>query len=166
MDIVATRLRALGGSVQLITEVGRGTAFTLTVPLTTAVQRVVLVGAGSGRFAIPFRMVREATRLGDDAGATLHQGGFSFRGRPMPYRDLRSAGGGSEATRTAASRHPVLILDVDEPGAAIGVDSLLGQHDVLLERLEAPETLPAWVSGATILGDGAPAFVVDPTALF
>src|SRR5262249_53348781 len=59
MDAVLTKLRSLGGAVELITRAGQGTAFELSVPLTTAIQRVLLVGVGDERLAFPFRLVRE-----------------------------------------------------------------------------------------------------------
>ena len=82
----------------------------------------------------------------------------------MPFVDLAGATGGQLGLPD--SRRPVLMLEWGARDGALGVDSLLGQHDVVLERIEAPASLPAWVTGATILGDGSPAFVVDPTALF
>ena len=165
MDVVVTKLRGLGGTVDVATVPGQGAEFSLTVPQTTAIQRALLVTSGGQRYAVPFRLVREATfhGLGGNDG-TIDPSGFSFRGRNMPYLDLRSLVG--PAAGTAPNRHPVLLLEWGERDAALGVDGLLGQHDLLLERIEAPATLPAWVSGATILGDGAPAFVVDPTAWF
>lgn len=165
MDVVVSKVRALGGRVELRTELGRGTEFEITVPLTTAVQRVLLVTANRERFAVPFRLVREAVLAGrGDDGRVTGDGEFSFRGRSLPYVDLGGATGGRPGSPTA--RRPVLMLEWGARDGALGVDSLLGQHDVLLERIEAPTTLPSWVSGATILGDGSPAFVLDPTALF
>jgi len=165
MDVVVNKVRLLGGRVELRSEVDRGTAFEITVPLTTAVQRVLLVVADRERYAVPFRLVREAvlTGRGDD-GRITEGGGFSFRGRSVPFVDL--AGAASGRTGSPGARRPVLMLEWGTHDGALGVDSLLGQHDVLLERIEAPASLPAWVTGATILGDGSPAFVLDPTALF
>jgi two-component system chemotaxis sensor kinase CheA len=166
MDVVVTRLRSIGGTVDLTTAPGRGAEFSLTVPLTTAVQRVLLVTSAGQRFAVPFRLVREATFPGaDEEAGMVTSAGFSFRGQRLPYLHLGTLVGAT-ATATVATRHPVLMIEWGERVAALGVDGLLGQHDILLERIEAPTALPAWVSGATILGDGAPAFVVDPTAWF
>jgi two-component system chemotaxis sensor kinase CheA len=165
MDVVVSKVRALGGQVELRTQLGWGSEFEISVSLTTAVQRVLLVTANGERFAVPFRLVREAVMSGrsDDARVSGN-GEFSFRGRSLPYVELAGAAGGRPEPPTA--RRPVLMLEWGARSGALGVDSLLGQHDVLLERIEAPATLPSWVSGATILGDGSPAFVLDPTALF
>ncbi len=165
MDAVITRVRSIGGRVTMETEEGQGTSFELTVPLTTAIQRVLLVEAGGDRYAIPSRLVREATVAGRRSDAVLEEDGrFTLKGRTVPFVDLTAATTGAVAPN--GRRRPVLFLEWGVSDGALAVDTLLGQHDVLLERFEAPRTLPAWVSGATILADGAPAFVLDPSALF
>jgi chemotaxis protein histidine kinase CheA len=164
MDVVVSTVRALGGRVDLATQVGLGSTFTLTVPLTTAIQRVLLVGVGGERYALPFRMIREAARSRTAAIATASAGSrFSFRGDSLPLVDLAGQVGGRTE---AGGQRPVLVLEWGTRQGALAVDEVLGQMDVLIERVEAPVGLPAWVSGATILGDGMPAFVLDPTALF
>ena len=166
MDAVVSKVRTLGGRVGFQSTRGQGTAFELTVPLTTAIQRVLLVEAGGDRYGIPSRLVREATVAGRRSDAVLEPGGrCTFRGRPVPFVDLTVTMTGSSPAPTTR-RRPVLFLEWGTSDGALAVDTLLGQHDVLLERFEAPRALPAWVSGATILADGAPAFVLDPTALF
>ncbi len=165
MDAVISKVRSIGGRVAIQTEVGQGTSFELTVPLTTAIQRVLLVEAGGDRYAIPSRLVREATVAGRRSDAQLEADGrFTLKGRSVPFVDLTVATTGAAAT--TSRRRPVLFLEWGTNDGALAVDTLLGQHDVLLERFEAPRSLPGWVSGATILADGAPAFVLDPTALF
>jgi two-component system chemotaxis sensor kinase CheA len=162
MDAVVTKVRGLGGGVELLTSPGWGTAFELSVPLTTAIQTVLLVGVDRERYAVPFRLVREAVRSPEESVPSGNS--FSFRGRTIPLVDLAVAVGSSGASRT--SRRPVLMLEWGTRDGALAVDQVLGQHDVLIERIEAPRGMPAWLSGATILADGAPAFVLDPTALF
>ncbi|MHB1329970.1 MAG: chemotaxis protein CheA, partial [Gemmatimonadales bacterium] len=163
LDVVASKVRALGGTLGLRSESGQGTVFEITVPLTTAVQRVLLVGADGERYAIPFRLVREAVLPGRTETASGN-GRFTFRDRSVPFVDLADLVGRRGAD--IPSRRPVLVLEWGSRDGAVAVDTLLGQHDVLLERIEAPDSLPGWVSGATILADGAPAFVLDPTAFF
>ncbi|MGE0441624.1 MAG: chemotaxis protein CheA [Gemmatimonadales bacterium] len=165
MDAVLNRVRALGGRVDWRSAAGVGTTFEITVPMTAAIQRVLLVGAGSERFAIPFRRVREAVAPGRKTETTA--GGidrFTFREKAIRCVDLAEVSGGTATA--AAGRRPVLMLEWGAERGALAVDRLLGQHDVLLERFEAPRSLPPWVSGATILADGQPAFLLDPTALF
>lgn len=165
MDAVVTTVRALGGRLECHSFPGEGTVFEITVPLTTAIQRVLLVGVGEERYAIPSRLIREAAFPGR-SGARLSDDGreFRIRGHEFPLVDLAPATG--ERHEVPRDRRPVLLLEWDDRSGAVAVDTLLGQHDVLIERIEAPKDMPGWVSGATILADGQPAFVLDPTALF
>jgi chemotaxis protein histidine kinase CheA len=164
MDVVLTAVRGLGGRVEMRSRLGKGTTFTLVMPHTTAVQRLLLVQVGGERYALPFRVVTEAAQPdGKALAAAGTRGEFSFRGRSIPFQDLGAVVG---APLTRDRRRPVLVLEWGERQAVIAVDALLGQMDLLIERVEAPVGLPAWVSGATILADGSPAFVLDPTALF
>jgi two-component system chemotaxis sensor kinase CheA len=183
MDAVMTKLRGLGGGVELATEPGRGTTFELHVPMTTAIQTVLLVGIERERYAIPFRLVREAllpTRgstaaeerdtieVAERLTATLDEpNAFTFRMHSRPVVDLARAVGAAGGEREAkATRRPRLVLEWGTREGVLVVDHVLGQHDVLIERVEAPRGTPAWISGVTILADGSPAFVLDPTALF
>jgi two-component system, chemotaxis family, sensor kinase CheA len=135
------------------------------VPLTTAIQLVLLVGVGPERYAVPFRLIREAVLPSKAAGNIETSGNmFSFRGRALPLVDLAALVGGT--ARNDALRRPVLVLEWGSRAGALAVDTVLGQYDVLIERIEAPIGMPAWLSGATILADGWPALVLDPTALF
>ncbi len=164
MDVVLSTVRSLGGQVEVSSEPGQGTTFTLTLPLTTAIQRVLLVGAAGERYAIPFRIVAEAVRGPGPAATETTGGRFSFRDRSLPMVDLARATGLKGAT--AGRVRPMLVLEWGTRQGALAVDAVLGQLDVVIERVEAPVGLPAWVSGATILADGSPALVLDPTALF
>jgi two-component system chemotaxis sensor kinase CheA len=167
MDVVVSTVRGLGGRVELESVVGAGTTIRLTVPMTTALQRVLLVGASGERYGIPFRIVAEALLAESPRDSTAGGGtGFTFRGRTLPLVDLTAAIGAAPAAPARPSRRPVLILEWGSREGALAVDAMLGQRDVLIEPVAAPSGLPAWVSGATILADGMPAFVLDPTALF
>jgi two-component system chemotaxis sensor kinase CheA len=161
IDAAVATVRAAGGRVSLESELGQGTRFTLTLPLTAAIQRVLLVGVEQERCAVPFGLVSEAIRA-----PLLEPGRFSFRGESVPLVDLRDAMA-LPSSRPDRKRQ-VLMLDWggETHRGALAVDTLLGQHDVVVERIEEPAGMPRWLSAATILPDGSPAFLLDPTALF
>ena len=164
IDAAALKVRSLGGRLDLSTREGEGTTFTLTLPLTTAIQRVLLVGVPPERFAIPIRLLAEAVLPDQAAGLSQDGRWFTFRTERLPVADLRAVAG--LATGPATDRRPVLVLDWGERRAALVVDRLLGQQDAVVERVAEPAGMPRWLSGATVLPDGAPAFLLDPTALF
>ncbi len=157
IDAVLARVRSLGGRMELKTAPGRGTTFLIHLPVTRAIVRAILVGVGEERYAIPLGLLAEAT---------VHvaaKGEVTLRGEAVPTADLRTVVGLGDGL---AGRRPVVVVDIGGRRAALLVDTLLGQHDVVVEQLAAPAGLPAWVGGATILPDGAPALILDPAALF
>lgn len=157
IDAVLARVRSLGGRMELKTVPGRGTTFLMHLPVTRAILRALLVGVGGERYALPFGLLAEAAvhKAGD--------GEVILREESLPTADLRKILGLAEAN---ASRRPVVVVDIGGRRAALVVDVLLGQQDVVVRRFMAPAGLPTWVSGATILPDGAPALIIDPAALF
>jgi two-component system chemotaxis sensor kinase CheA len=157
IDAVLTRVRSLGGRLEVKTVAGRGTTFLMHLPVTRAILRALLVGVEHERYAIPFGVLAEA------AVHEQTESEVTLRGSPLPTVDLRDVVGFAKAGK---GRRPVVVVDAGGERAALVVDSLLGQQDVVVEQLAAPVGLPAWVGGATILPDGAPALILDPGALF
>ena len=164
VDVVMTRIRQLGGAVELVTEAGQGTAFVLRVPLTLAIVRSLLVQVGAERYVVPLNYVSETiefsatpvTALGDREALVI-------RDQPVPtvhlHRLLNVAGA------VTTGRRPVLVVQVGERRSALVVDALLGQQEIVVEPFDAPRGMPGWFSGATILADGAPALILDAAAL-
>lgn len=163
IDAVLARIRALGGRMELKTVAGRGTTFLLHLPVTRAIVRALMVGVGRERYAIPFGLLAEAT---------VHntpEGEVTLRGESLPTADLRQVVGlpGDAADPgPMLGQRPAVVIETGGRRTALIVDILLGQQDVVVQQLAQPAGLPAWVGGATILPDGAPALILDPAALF
>ncbi|MEO8199112.1 MAG: chemotaxis protein CheA [Gemmatimonadota bacterium] len=164
IDVVLTRVRALGGAASIESEVGRGTTIVLRLPVTLAVLRVLLTRVGRERYAVPLAHVAETVEF--DTARTTSMGGkeaFVLRDRVIPTTRLRELlqvpDGG------APIRPPAVILESGNRKSALVVDALLGQQEIVVEPFEAPRGMFPLFSGATILGDGEPALILDAAAL-
>jgi two-component system chemotaxis sensor kinase CheA len=164
VDVAMTRVRALGGTLEVRSEVGRGSTFTLRVPLTLAIVRALLTEAGGERYAVPLAFVAETVEFDRRAVTALRdREALVVRDQVIPtihLRDLVAARSG-----TAGSKRPTVILEIGERRTALVVDALVGQQDIVVEPFDAPRGLPPFVGGATILADGAPALILDAAAL-
>jgi two-component system chemotaxis sensor kinase CheA len=157
IDAVLTRIRSLGGRMELKTAVGHGTTFLMHLPVTRAIVRALIVGVADERYAIPFGLLAEA------AVHDAPEGEVTLRGEPLLTVDLREVLGLANGARR---RRPAVVLDIGGRRTALVVDVLLGQQDVVVEQFAAPVGLPPWAGGVTILPDGAPALILDPAGLF
>ncbi len=164
VDVAMTRVRALGGTLEIRSEAGTGTTFLIRVPLTLAIVRALLADVGGERYAVPLAYVAETVEFDPRAVTALRsREALVVREQVIPtvhLRDLVASGG-----RPAPPRRPAVILEVGERRTALVVDALLGQQDIVVAPFDAPRGMPPYVGGATILADGAPALVLDAAAL-
>jgi two-component system chemotaxis sensor kinase CheA len=118
---------------------------------------------GEERYAVPISYVAETVEF-DPARVTAvrDRQALVLRDRAVPTVHLRELVGAAGA---APERRPGVILEVGDRRAALIVDRLLGQQDIVVEPFEAPRGMPTFFGGATILADGAPALILDAAAL-
>jgi two-component system, chemotaxis family, sensor kinase CheA len=164
VDVAMTRVRAIGGTLDIRSELGRGTTFVVRVPLTLAIVRAILAEAGGERYAVPLAFVAETVEFDQKAvTAVRDREALLVREEVIPTVHLRElVAARSEAT---SGKRPTVILEVGERRTALVVDALVGQQDIVVEPFDAPQGLPPFVGGATILADGAPALILDAAAL-
>lgn len=159
LDVVANSIRALSGNAAVGSEPGRGTTFSLRLPLTLAVLRSLLVEVGRERYALPLADVAETLRV---QSATLHevvrQGVMTWRGEVIPVLDGGLLLGGGAA---AQSRPYCVVLRSAARHRGLMVDALLGHHEVVVKALDPSLGRPPAVAAATILGDGRVACILD-----
>jgi len=164
VDVVMTRVRALGGTLEVRTELGRGSTFLIRVPLTLAIVRALLAESGGERYAVPLAYVAETVEFDRRAVTSVRdREALVVRDQVIPTVHLRDLVSGGAAV--GAPRQPTVILEVGERRTALVVDALLGQQDIVVEPFDAPRGLPPFVGGATILADGRPALILDAAAL-
>jgi len=164
IDVALTKIRALGGSIEIRTELGKGTTFVLRLPVTLAIVRALIAAVGSERYALPLTYVAETVEFGSVA-MTIMEGreAMVLRDRVVPLVHLRGLLGVSGEAPPA--RRPVIVLELGERRAGVVVDGMLGQQEIVVKGFEAPQgTLPVF-SGATIMGDGVPALILDAAGL-
>jgi two-component system chemotaxis sensor kinase CheA len=163
IDVVSTRLRALGGSVELRTDPGAGTAFTLRVPPTLAIVRALLARVGEERYALPLAHVAETIAYRPEAVTRIDgREALSFRDQVIPLKRL---GRLLEVPGPAAERGPVVVLEIGERRSGIVVDAMIGQQEIVVRPFDGPRgTLPVF-TGAAILGDGMPVLILDAGGL-
>ena len=163
IDVAVTRIRALGGSIDIRTEAGKGTSFVLRLPVTLAIVRALIAGVGRERYALPLTYVAETVEFGVQP-TTIVEGreAIVLRDRVVPLVHLRRMLG---VSGDAPPRCPIIVLEMGERRSGIVVDGMLGQQEIVVKGFDPPQgTLPVF-SGATIMGDGIPTLILDAGGL-
>ena len=163
IDVAMTRIRALGGSIDIRTELGKGTTFVLRLPVTLAIVRALIAGVGRERYALPLTYVAETVEFGVQP-TTMVEGreAIVLRDRVVPLVHLRRMLG---VSGDPPPRSPIIVLEMGERRSGIVVDGMLGQQEIVVKGFDQPQgTLPVF-SGATIMGDGIPALILDAGGL-
>ncbi len=163
IDVVLTRVRALGGSVEIRTVSGEGTTVTARLPLTLAIVRAMLAKVGEETYAVPMTHVTETVEL-DAASVRTVRGreAIILREDVLPVVRLRNR---LSLAASAAPMQQVVIVEVGEKHAALVVDELAGQQDIVVKQFDPVRGGMALFSGATILSDGAPSLILDVGSL-
>jgi two-component system chemotaxis sensor kinase CheA len=164
MDAVRATLESLGGGVELISTRGRGTTLTLSVPITAAVQRVLLIGSAGETVALPISRVERIVECPAEAIERSGRECFALiDDEPVPVLTLAERIALPPPTRSG----PALLILSDVRGARVAfeVERVAGQQEIFVKPV--PELLSGvrGLAGLTILGDGRPVFVLDPSQL-
>ena len=164
MDAVRAALDSMNGSVEIESEVGKGTTVALRLPLTLAIIRALLVQAGRETCAIPIQSVRENLRVEPKAIKTIHgERVITLRNEVLPILDLPQLLG------FEASKHqgdlPIIVVEGGSAKAGLIIDELLGQQEVVIKSLSSMLGDIQGVAGATVLGDGTVALILDISAV-
>lgn len=166
MDVVRRNIKELGGMIEVRSELGKGSRFVITLPLTLAIVDGQSVSVGSETYIVPLITIIESLQLKPGmVNRVAGQGEvFWFRDAYLPVVRLHEAFGVQPRT---TQLHEGLIMVVEGEGRRVGlfVDDLLGQQQVVIKSLETNFRRVECVSGATILGDGAVALILDVPGL-
>jgi chemosensory pili system protein ChpA (sensor histidine kinase/response regulator) len=166
MDVVKTEVTALGGRVEVVSEIGRGTTFRLYLPLTLAVTQTLLVRSGSQLYAVPSTMIEQVLELKEKPLAALREKGEAeWQGYHYPLHFLSNLLGDPAATPEVHRRYWVLLLRSGTQRVAVQVDELRGNQEVVVKNIGAQLSRVVGIAGATVLGDGRVVLILNPVAL-
>jgi chemosensory pili system protein ChpA (sensor histidine kinase/response regulator) len=166
MDVVRNEITSLGGRVEVTTELGKGTQFSIYLPLTLAVTQTIMVRSGSNVYALPSTMVDQVQELKADALASVYEAQqVSWQGNTYPLYYLPRLLG-DEETMPVAQRYTMLILLHSGPQrVAIHVDELVGNREVVVKNIGPQLARVPGISGATVLGNGQVVLILNPVQL-
>jgi chemosensory pili system protein ChpA (sensor histidine kinase/response regulator) len=165
MDVVRNEIATIGGRIDIATQRGQGTSFTVYLPLTLAVTQAVLIRSGGGLFALSTAMVEQVLRVRSDEMAGLYATKrVEFQGRNYPLHSLAHMFGGSVSTELQ-NYNSVLLLRSGIQRVALHVDELMGNQEIVVKSLGPQLARMSWVSGATVLPDGSIVPLINPVVL-
>ncbi|HBA90141.1 MAG TPA: chemotaxis protein CheA [Geobacter sp.] len=166
MDVVLRNVQAIGGRVHISSEAGRGAHITISLPLTLAILEGLSVAVGGDKFIVPLNVIIESLQPKPDQLKSVNgREVVQVRGDYLPilrlYRlfDL-------EAEATLPERGILVLVEVDGEKGAIMVDALLDEQQVVVKSIETNYRKVEGSAGATILGDGRVALILEVTELF
>lgn len=163
MDVVKRTIDGLRGTIDVTTTPGKGSVFTLRLPLTLAIIDGMLIRVGDGRYTIPLAAVEECVELPVGLEASAKGRNFlDIRGSLVPYLRLREVFG----LKGQGDEHEkVVIVSSGEGRVGLVVDQIIGNNQTVIKQLSKLHSGIKSFSGATILGDGTVALILDTAHL-
>ena len=168
MDVVRRNVRNMGGRVEIQSQLGKGTCISIRLPLTLAILDGMSVAVGKEIFIVPLTYIVESMQPAKTDIRTISGQGkvVHVRGEYLPVVALHERFSIKPNVADADMEHGILvILEAEGIKAALFVDELVGQHQVVIKSLESNYRKAQGVSGATIMGDGKVALILDVAAL-
>ena len=163
MDVVKRTIDSLRGNIDMSTNPGAGTAATLRLPLTLVIIDGMLVRVGNGRYTIPLSAVEECVELPASADTQAQGRNFlNIRGALVPFLRLREL---FKAPTPPDPHQKVVIVSSGEFRVGLVVDQIIGNNQTVIKSLSKLHADIETFSGATILGDGTVALILDPSHL-
>ncbi|MDG5470310.1 chemotaxis protein CheA [Jeotgalibacillus sp. ET6] len=165
LDVVKTTIESLGGTITINSNPGHGSLFSVQLPLTLSIISVMLVEMESEKYAVPLSSIIETAIIKDEDILHAHnQRVIDFRGKVVPLvflNEVFNVPGHGREDRV----HSVIIVRKGDKMAGLVVDSFIGQQEVVLKSLGNYMGEVFAISGATILGDGQVALIIDCNSL-
>ncbi len=165
LDVVRENISSLGGRVEVASSPGKGSTFLIRLPLTLAIVEGMFVQVGLDTFVLPLAFITECMQSSEQAIKRIAGEGsvVEVRGEYLPIVELRricNIAGGVEANKGV-----FVLMEADSKRVALLVDALIGQDQVVIKSLETNYRKVDHLAGATILGDGRVALILDANSI-
>ncbi len=165
-DVVRSEVLSLGGRIEVESQRGAGTRFTVHLPLTMAIAQVVLVSVGAARYAIPSSSVEQIVQLKPQALAAAYgDGSIDWQGARVPMHYLGTLAGIDDSRPIAQHLSPLVIVRSGNLRLAMHVDAVSHNHEVVVKNVGAQVARVPGVGGATVLGNGEIVLILNPARL-
>ncbi len=168
-DVVVSEVKQLGGTLDIDSQPGRGTSFSIRLPFTLAISEALLVALGDDVFAVPHVAIEGVVRIGHDELVGCYEGrqpGFKYAGHDYQVRYLGDLlGTQARNIPEGAKWLPLLLVRSGEHRIAIQIDQVMGNRQIVVKSVGQQLSTVRWISGGTILADGRVALILDVSAL-
>lgn len=162
MDVVKRTIENMRGTIDLSTRPGQGTTVTLRLPLTLAIIEGLLIRVGEGRYIIPLSAVEECVELTAEDERSRGRNFLNVRGNLVPFLRLREI---MSSSGTPDRHQKTIIISTGETRVGLVADQIIGNHQTVIKSLSKLHSDVTIFSGATILGDGTAALILDVAQL-
>ncbi len=166
MDVVRAETAALGGRIEINSDAGKGTRFTLHLPLTLAVTQVVLMSAGDYRFSIPSVLIEQVMQFKPQAlAAAYSERSVLWQAKRVPFQYMGTLLELPDAMPIAQRYSPVVVLRSGAQHLAVHVDNIVGNQEVVVKNVGPQLARLNGIAGGTVLGDGEIVLIMNPVQL-
>ncbi|NQX65782.1 chemotaxis protein CheA [Paenibacillus alba] len=166
LDVVKTKIQMLGGHVQVDSKPGLGSKFSVQLPLTLSIISAMLVRLGSEKYAIPLSSIVETSAIQKQQIRNIHGNKMvDYRNSVIPLVSLSTLFNVPDFNEDLEEETEIVVVRKGDKQVALMVDEFIGQQEIVLKTLGKYLSGLFAISGATILGDGQVALIIDPNAL-
>jgi chemosensory pili system protein ChpA (sensor histidine kinase/response regulator) len=166
MDVVLSEIKALGGRIEVSSEINKGACFTIYLPLTLAVMKALMVRAGNETYAIPSVMVEQVQQVKPANLNELYQKGQAeWQNKSYPFHYLPRLLGDKERTPDSKPYNAILLLRSGEQRMALHLDELIGNKEIVVKNVGVQLARLPGVAGATVQANGKVVLIINPVPL-
>ncbi|CAM3441302.1 MULTISPECIES: chemotaxis protein CheA [Saccharibacillus] len=166
LDVVKSKIASLGGHVAVTSTLGQGTLFSVQLPLTLSIISAMMIRLGSEKYAIPLSSIVETGIIRKEQVRNVHGSKLiPYRDAHIPLMSLSRFFDAVDYNEEDEEETEIVVIRKGDRLAALAIDSFIGQNEIVIKNLGKYLPQVPGISGATILGDGQVALILDPNAL-